>query len=366
MDSQHPPAVVLENISKWFGSKLAVDRLNLVIHHGELLAILGPSGCGKTTTLRMIAGFERLSEGRLLVSGRDMTSIPAHRRNIGMVFQNYALFPHMDVFENIAFGLKEQKIPKAEIGERVHTALDLVRLKDYEKRKSGQLSGGEQQRVALARALVTEPELLLMDEPLGALDRKLREEMQVELKELLRRVNVTSVFVTHDQEEALAMADRIAVMYEGRLEQVDTPSAIYEAPDTVFCAGFLGMSNIFSGELTIDPLSRSCSMLTEKGLRLDCPYPQDERQGSHTDQHVMIRPERVDLLPFDDLDPHGFPGEIVSSRYLGATIEYHIALKSGEQLIARVQQCSSSPLDLPAERRVNVRLPLQYLRWLRN
>jgi spermidine/putrescine ABC transporter ATP-binding subunit len=365
MDNQHPPAVVLENISKWFGSKLAVDHLNLVVQHGELLAILGPSGCGKTTTLRMIAGFERLSEGCLKVSGRDMTSIPAHRRKIGMVFQNYALFPHMDVFENIAFGLKEQKIPKAEIGERVHTALDLVRLKDFEKRKPSQLSGGEQQRVALARALVTEPELLLMDEPLGALDRKLREEMQVELKELLRRVNVTSVFVTHDQEEALAIADRIAVMYAGRLEQVDTPLAIYEAPNSVFCAGFLGTSNIFTGKVSLDMQTRRCTMLTGKGMRLSCPYPHDERQGSDEEQHVMIRPERVDLLPIDDPDPEGFPGEIVTARYLGAVIEYRIVLQNGEQLIARVQQHSTNPLDSLTERRVNVRFPAQFLRWLR-
>jgi putative spermidine/putrescine transport system ATP-binding protein len=226
---------------------MAVDAVTLDIAAGEFFSLLGPSGCGKTTSLRMIAGFEHPDSGRVHVGGRDITDLPVHRRDMGMVFQSYALFPHRTVAENVAFGLRMREVPKPEIERRVAAALAQVALTGFETRKPGQLSGGQQQRVALARALVVEPPVLLCDEPLGALDRKLRQQMQFELKELQKRLGVTLVFVTHDQEEALAMSDRIAVMNGGRVEQVGTPTEIYERPRTRFVADFIGEINILEG-----------------------------------------------------------------------------------------------------------------------
>ncbi len=235
----------LDNVSKTFdGRVLAVDEVTLDIAAGEFFSLLGPSGCGKTTSLRMIAGFELPDSGRVHVAGRDITDLPVHKRDMGMVFQSYALFPHRTVAENVAFGLRMRDVPKPEIERRVKAALAQVALTGLEERKPGQLSGGQQQRVALARALVVEPPVLLCDEPLGALDRKLRQQMQFELKELQKRLGVTLVFVTHDQEEALAMSDRIAVMNQGKVEQVGAPTEIYERPRTRFVADFIGEINI--------------------------------------------------------------------------------------------------------------------------
>lgn len=361
MATETSHAVVLENLTKTFGSVVAVREVSLTVHPGELLAILGPSGCGKTTTLRMIAGFEIPTSGRVLINGRDITNVPAHRRNIGMVFQNYALFPHMDVFENVAFGLRERHVLKSEIPERVHRILELVRLTGFEKRRPSQLSGGEQQRVSLARALVIEPALLLMDEPLGALDRKLREEMQFELKEMLQRVRVTSMFVTHDQEEALAMADRVAVMYRGRLEQVDTPSRIYENPSTVFTAGFLGLSNIFQGQ--IEAGGDRARLTTETGLQLISPLP-DRDLGSELS--LMIRPEKV-LLSNPEKATDGvncYKARITGLRYLGATIEYVVELVTGERIVARQQQSQATMAEPSPGSEVTVCLPVASLRWL--
>src|ERR1700736_5292479 len=258
-------AVRPARLSKSFdGIKRAVDGVELSIDAGEFFALLGPSGCGKTTTLRMIAGFETPDEGRIHVGGADVTDVPVHRRNLGMVFQSYALFPHRTVAENVAFGLRMRDVPKPDIERRVEAALALVALTGLEERKPGQLSGGQQQRVALARALVVEPPVLLCDEPLGALDRKLRQQMQFELKELQKRLGVTLVFVTHDQEEALAMSDRIAVMNRGRVEQVGAPTEIYERPRTRFVADFIGEINL------LDDTERARALRPEK-IRLGPP-----------------------------------------------------------------------------------------------
>src|SRR5829696_8962382 len=246
-----PASIRLERLTKRFpGGVVAVDGIDLAVEPGEFFSLLGPSGCGKTTTLRMIAGFEEPDEGRVLVGGRDLTKIPVHRRDMGMVFQSYALFPHRTVAENVAFGLRMRGVPKNEMTERVASALTQVKLQGYEERRPAELSGGQQQRVVLARAIVIRPPVLLCDEPLGALDRKLRQAMQVELKELQRALEVTLVFVTHDQEEALAMSDRIGVMNAGRLEQVGTPAEIYDRPRTPFVAEFIGEINLIEGTIS--------------------------------------------------------------------------------------------------------------------
>src|SRR4051812_33175175 len=236
--------VQLQDVRKEFGELVAVQRLNLEIAAGEFFSIIGPSGCGKTTTLRMIAGFEEPTSGRISVGGRDVTNVRPYRRPVNTVFQSYALFQHLDVYENVAFGLREARRPAAEIRERVDAAIALVQLGGREKARPSQLSGGQQQRVALARAVVNRPEVLLLDEPLGALDLKLRQEMQVELKRIQGEVGITFVYVTHDQEEALTMSDRLAVFRAGRIEQVGTPAEVYEHPANEFVAGFVGVSNV--------------------------------------------------------------------------------------------------------------------------
>src|SRR6188474_3326315 len=236
--------IELSKLTKEFADVTAVDAIDLQVPAGEFFSLLGPSGCGKTTTLRMIAGFEQPTSGQILLDGTDVAYTPPHRRNVNTVFQNYALFPHLNVYDNIAFGLRRAKRPKAEIRERVGKALELVQLAGYEKRKASQLSGGQQQRVALARALILNPAVLLLDEPLGALDAKLRKALQIELKSLQQEVGITFVYVTHDQEEALTMSDRLAVMSNGRVEQIGTPSDVYEEPITAYVADFLGVSNL--------------------------------------------------------------------------------------------------------------------------
>src|ERR671930_467881 len=240
--------VTLVDLVKKFAEVTAVDGVNLEMPSGEFFSMLGPSGCGKTTTLRMIAGFEQPTEGRILLDGNDMAFTPPHKRNVNTVFQSYALFPHLNVFDNVAFGLRRKKVAKHDIRQRVAETLELVQLTGFEKRKPGQMSGGQQQRVALARALVLKPSVLLLDEPLGALDAKLRKALQLELKALQQQVGITFIYVTHDQEEALTMSDRIAVMADGRVEQVAAPREVYEEPATVFVADFLGVSNLMEAE----------------------------------------------------------------------------------------------------------------------
>ena len=240
--------VQLRSLTKRYDEALAVDDIDATIHAGEFFSLLGPSGCGKTTTLRMIAGFVRPTSGEILLDGVDVAQVPPHRRNVHTVFQNYALFPHLNVFDNIAFGLRRRKVDKAEVTRRVNESIELVELSGLAGRRPLQLSGGQQQRVALARALVLRPALLLLDEPLGALDAKIRKQLRIELKALQEEVGITFIFVTHDQEEALSMSDRVAVMSNGKIEQVGTPATVYEDPATVFVADFLGISNLMDAE----------------------------------------------------------------------------------------------------------------------
>jgi putative spermidine/putrescine transport system ATP-binding protein len=292
-------AIKLDQVTKTFdGRVMAVDSVTLDIAAGEFFSLLGPSGCGKTTSLRMIAGFEHPDSGRVHVGGRDITDLPVHKRDMGMVFQSYALFPHRTVAENVAFGLRMREVPKPDIERRVAAALAQVALTGFEARKPGQLSGGQQQRVALARALVVEPPVLLCDEPLGALDRKLRQQMQFELKELQKRLGVTLVFVTHDQEEALAMSDRIAVMNKGRVEQVGTPTEIYERPRTRFVADFIGEINVL-----------------EEGGRLRA-----------------LRPEKIRLVAADGAR---LSGRVETSNYLGGSTLLRVQPANGPSMLVR-------------------------------
>ena len=312
--------VRLERLSKSFdGIKRAVDGVDLSIKAGEFFALLGPSGCGKTTTLRMIAGFETPDEGRIHVGGSDITDVPVHRRNMGMIFQSYALFPHRSVAENVAFGLRMRGLPKRQITEAVERALKQVALSGYEERRPAQLSGGEQQRVALARALVVRPPVLLCDEPLGALDRKLRQSMQFELKQLQKDLGVTLIFVTHDQEEAMAMADRIAVMNAGRIEQAGAPADIYGRPRTRFVADFIGEINLFAGEWR-DGAFRLASGAT-------VPAHGAGRTGCGT---IAVRPERMRFATAGEVI---FSGTIESANYLGGHVLYRVATDGAKLLV---------------------------------
>ncbi|WP_289296336.1 ABC transporter ATP-binding protein [uncultured Reyranella sp.] len=306
-------AIKLDRVSKTFdGRVLAVDSVTLDIAAGEFFSLLGPSGCGKTTSLRMIAGFEHPDSGRVHVGGNDITDLPVHRRDMGMVFQSYALFPHRTVAENVAFGLRMREVPKPEIERRVAAALAQVALTGFETRKPGQLSGGQQQRVALARALVVEPPVLLCDEPLGALDRKLRQQMQFELKELQKRLGVTLVFVTHDQEEALAMSDRIAVMNRGKVEQVGTPTEIYERPRTRFVADFIGEINIL-----------------EVGSSL-----------------TALRPEKIRLVA-----PAGarLAGTVETANYLGGSTLLRVRPATGPSMLVRETHAGERASRMPGD-----------------
>ncbi len=314
--------VELRHVSKHYGSVRALDDLSLEVRAGEFFTLLGPSGCGKTTALRSIAGFVAPDAGEVWIKGSRVTGVPAHRRRVGMVFQHYALFPHRTVAQNVAFGLRMQGVPRDDIARRVESALELVRLPGHADRFPRQLSGGEQQRVALARAVVTRPTVLLLDEPLGALDKKLREEMQVELKRLQREVGITAIYVTHDQEEALTMSDRIAVMRGGRLEQIGRPLEIYERPSTAFVADFIGTTNLLRGRVVAHDggvATVECSNLT---LRVAVARTECEEVV------VALRPETVAL--------DGPPGQdnTVSARilqlvYMGNTRVYSLATDGG-------------------------------------
>src|SRR5436190_18896236 len=290
-------AISLEGVAKRFGSVAAVEATTLDIREGEFFSMLGPSGCGKTTTLRMIAGFEVPDEGRVLLRGADVTNVPPNQRNVNTVFQHYALFPHMNVFDNVSFGLELKKVPRGERRERVAEMLRIVQPEGMEKRKPQQLSGGQQQRVALARALVNRPAALLLDEPLGALDVKLRKQMQLELKRIQNELGTTFVYVTHDQEEALAMSDRIAVMNGGRVEQTGSPREIYEHPSTTFVADFIGSLNAL--DLTIDELVGGYAVARfGEDERVVVPVRAGRRAGEEI--RVAVRPERVQIGPAPD------------------------------------------------------------------
>src|ERR671935_1712623 len=282
--------IQLIKLSKQFGELTAVDRIELSVRGGEFFSLLGPSGCGKTTTLRMIAGFEQPTSGQILLDERDVAYTPPHKRNVNTVFQNYALFPHLNVFDNVAFGLRRAKRPKGEVRERVARALELVQLTRLERRKSSQLSGGQQQRIALARALVLNPAVLLLDEPLGALDAKLRKALQIELKALQETVGITFVYVTHDQEEALTMSDRLAVMSGGRIQQVGTPAQVYEEPAGAFVADFLGVSNLM--DASADGSDGEAARVRLGDFDLAAQAGDTDARG---EVKITIRPERVRL-----------------------------------------------------------------------
>ena len=317
-------AISLEAVSKRFGSVAAVRETSFDIHEGEFFSLLGPSGCGKTTTLRMIAGFEQPDEGRILLRGEDVTRVPPERRQVNMVFQMYALFPHMSVHDNIAYGLKLKKVPRHEQKERVAEMLKVVRLEGLERRRPLQLSGGQQQRVALARALVNRPAALLLDEPLGALDVKLRKQMQLELKRIQNDLGTTFVYVTHDQEEALAMSDRIGVMNDGIVEQIASPTEIYERPRTPFVADFIGSLNAldFRVDEVVDDVA---IMRLGETQRIVAPASRATRPGAEL--RLAVRPERVRIEPADGRSPDGgarLEGAIVEQVYLGGITHFYV------------------------------------------
>ena len=335
-------AIELRDVVKRFGDVVAVDHVNLQIRDGEFFSLLGPSGCGKTSTLRMIAGFELPTAGSILIHGREMGITPPHLRPVNTVFQSYALFPHMTVAQNIAFGLEMKKTPKAEIAQRVKEALDLVRLSGLEERRPRQLSGGQQQRVALARALVNHPEVLLLDEPLGALDQKLRKEMQLELKSLQARVGITFVFVTHDQEEALTMSDRIAVMNKGKVLQVGTPTEIYERPNCRFVADFIGETNFIDG-LVIGRDGNYTVIETPDGLRFRGLATRPLSDG--TAVTYSIRPEKVRLLAANGEVPiDGLAGAVLTVNYIGSDTRITVRIND-RRTIDVWEQNTRSTLD---------------------
>jgi spermidine/putrescine transport system ATP-binding protein len=333
-----PGEIQLEQLTKRFeGDVVAVDGIDLEMPAGEFFTMVGPSGCGKTTTLRMIAGFEQPSSGQILLDGVDMAQVPPHKRNVNTVFQSYALFPHLDVASNVAFGLKYQRCTKAEQRTRVAEALDLVQLTGVERRKPGQLSGGQQQRIALARALVLRPRVLLLDEPLGALDARLRKNLQVELKALQAELGITFVFVTHDQEEALTMSDRLAIMNGGRVEQAGSPKAVYEEPETVFVANFLGVSNLLQAD-AVGRDGASCSLrVGERTLRADQGAVATTGQAT-----AMIRPERVGVEPQGAGGENRLPGLVERAVFLGGSYELHVRVLGGDLLRATVPNDGSS------------------------
>lgn len=329
MSGKSENIIELKHISKVYSDNgfKAVDDFNLEVKRGEFVTFLGPSGCGKTTTLRMIAGFELPTDGQILLNGEDISQLPANKRPINTVFQRYALFPHMNIYENIAFGLKLKKLPKEEIRKKVKHVLDMVDLEGFEDRKISTLSGGQQQRIAIARALVNEPEILMLDEPLGALDLKMRQEMQIELKHMHDELGITFIYVTHDQEEALTMSDKIVVLSEGRIQQIGTPEDIYNEPQNAFVADFIGESNIFKGIMTGHMKVRFCG---GEFMGMD-----DVAEGTLVD--VVVRPEDVIITKPED---GVVEGEVVSVIFKG--MHYEVTVESGKyEMVIRTTKCYS-------------------------
>ena len=332
--------VEISNVTKRFGSFTAVNNMNLSIRRGEFFSLLGPSGCGKTTTLRMLAGFEQPSEGEIFLAGSPVAGVPPYKRLVNTVFQSYALFPHLDVWANVAFGLKRRRVPEAELKQRVQAALEMVEMEGMSHRRPGQLSGGQQQRVALARALVNRPMLLLLDEPLGALDAKLRKAMQLELKKLQSEVGITFVYVTHDQEEALTMSDRIAVMSNGSVEQIGTPEQIYENPSSAFVANFIGVSNVYPARIEkVDAGVATC--VTDHGLVVRVSVTgKDLSTGDAVG--VVIRPEKLLLLSEEeqrasDNRVNVYNAVVKSAVYIGSVTQLVVDIE-GKHLAQVLQQ----------------------------
>jgi len=323
-------SITIENVTKSFGDVRAADEASLEIETGELFFLLGPSGCGKTTLLRVLAGFYQPDGGRVFFDGRDMTDVPPHKRRTGMVFQNYALWPHMTVRENLAFGLEMHRVPVAERRKRVHRALDMVQMLAYADCAPNQLSGGQQQRVALGRALVLEPDMVLMDEPLSNLDAKLRLEMREQIKRIHGNLGLTMVYVTHDQSEALSMADRLAVMVQGRISQVGTPREIYNRPSGRFVADFIGETNLLKGRIAV--LGNEAVVETPVGQFLAATFYEGAKVGDSV--YCSIRPERLDVLADSETRTNVLTGEVVRVVYLGSHEQYFLRLPDGTELKA--------------------------------
>lgn len=348
----------IQGVKKVFGDNTAIERLDLSVRKGEFLSLLGPSGCGKTTLLRMIAGFETPTDGAILLAGKDIVSLPPHRRPVNTVFQSYLLFPHMNIADNIAYGLKQAKVPKPEIAQRVREALALVQMEDFAGRKPEQLSGGQQQRIALARALVNRPQVLLLDEPMSALDRKLREEMQLELKRLHTKLDTTFVFVTHDQDEALAMSDRIVVMYDGVIQQIGSGEDIYANPHNGFVAGFIGKQNFISAEVastdsTTATLRTANAVLTAPTLTLKPSTAAGESRDLAVGDRVRaaIRPERMHVAPAGEnsREANTARGSVISYSFLGDVIQYMIVVGDNDEILARVPAAGRDPMSAGTE-----------------
>ena len=328
--------VKLVDVVKKFGEAVAVDHINLEVEDGEFFSLLGPSGCGKTTTLRMIGGFEEPTSGLIELQGQDVTWLPPYRRNVNTVFQNYALFPHLTIFENVAFGLRRKGAKDAEVKRRVTDMLALVELPGFEARKPTQISGGQAQRVALARALINKPAVLLLDEPLGALDLKLRKQMQVELKRIQQEVGITFIYVTHDQEEAMTMSDRIAVMNKGRYEQLGEPEVLYERPTTRFVAGFLGVSNLLPGSVEGSDGTYATIRLADD-TRIRAPRA---LVGDQVHVSVGVRPEKIRLHADTDAPPTGhnhMSGVVRDASYLGVSTQYLVEARGGARIMVYEQ-----------------------------
>lgn len=342
---EEEPIVRIENVTKTFGSTYAVDDISLTIHKGEFFSLLGASGCGKTTLLRMLGGFETPTSGRIYIDGQDVTDVPPYLRPINMMFQSYALFPHMTVEQNIAFGLKEEKMPKALIRERVQEMMALVQIEKLASRKPHQLSGGQRQRVALARSLAKHPKILLLDEPLGALDKKLREHTQFELVNIQERLGITFIIVTHDQEEAMTMSSRIALINEGRIEQVDTPRRMYEFPATRYAASFIGSVNLFNGYVASHEDDMVIVHSDDTAGELKVHHSQPLTAGMEVT--VAIRPEKITVRDQHTEEPNAIYGVIKEIAYLGDVSIYHVELPSGKRVQftqSNIQALAEQPL----------------------
>jgi spermidine/putrescine transport system ATP-binding protein len=345
--SSNDAVITVEHVFKRFGDYVAVRDANFTIRRGEFFSMLGPSGCGKTTTLRMIAGFEEPTEGRILLEGRDVSHTPPYRRNVNTVFQHYALFPHMSVYDNVAFGPRSLKLTDSEVEKRVQELLGVVRLANFAHRKPAQLSGGQQQRVALARALVNYPSALLLDEPLGALDLKLRQAMQIELKRIQREVRITFIYVTHDQEEALTMSDRIAVMNEGRVEQIGTPEEIYHSPATVFVANFIGSANLLPATVA-DVRGSMATAVLARDYRIELPSGSwGAKAGGGA--WVMVRPERLRLSAAAGPGKSALPTTVQHVVFQGPVVRCGLRAADGTQLVAHVGPEDALPAVQPGQ-----------------
>jgi spermidine/putrescine transport system ATP-binding protein len=337
-DASRSVAVELSGVTKRFGEFVAVDDLSLDIYEGEFFSLLGPSGCGKTTTLRMIAGFEEPTGGSISVAGEQVQGVPPYRRPVNTVFQSYAIFPHLNVFDNVAFGLRRSGVKGEELNTRVTEACEMVQLSGFEKRKPTMLSGGQQQRVALARALVNRPKVLLLDEPLGALDLKLRKELQLELRTLQHEVGITFVYVTHDQEEALTMSDRIAVMNEGKVQQIADPTTLYELPKNSFVANFIGQINVFSG--VVESVSGDrVTLRTSREMRIEAYSQEGAGVEVGAEAQAAVRPEKI---RFGGAGDNASTAEICQIVYLGVSTQYIAELPGGEKLVLYQQNAQDA------------------------